>query len=79
MSRPRTGSSSPAASSHRSSSASATGVHAAAGVAIHMGSLAAKLEGEITSYSWTFSQQDPNADGASDKVFGFAALLAYQY
>ena len=59
--------------------ASATGVHAAAGVAIHMGALAAKAEGEITSYSWTFSQQDPNADGASDKVFGFAALLAYQY
>jgi len=60
-------------------SSSATGVHAAAGVAIHAGSLAAKAEAEITSYSWTFSQQDPNADGASDKVFGFAALLAYQY
>lgn len=60
-------------------SASATGIHAAAGVALHMGSIAAKAEGEITSYSWTFSQQDPNADGASDKVFGFAALLAYQY
>lgn len=59
--------------------ASATGIHAAAGVAIHMGALAAKAEGEITSYSWTFSQQDPNADGASDKVFGFAALLAYEY
>ncbi|HSN30447.1 MAG TPA: PEGA domain-containing protein [Kofleriaceae bacterium] len=60
-------------------SASATGIHAAAGVAVHIGSVAAKAEGEITSYSWTFSQQDPNADGASDKVFGFAALLAYQY
>ena len=59
--------------------ASATGIHAAAGVAVHMGSLAAKAEGEITSYSWTFSAQDLNADGASDKVFGFAALLAYQY
>ena len=59
--------------------ASATGIHAAAGVAVHMGSIAAKAEGEITSYSWTFSEQDPNADGASDKVFGFAALLAYQY
>jgi len=59
--------------------ASATGLHAAAGIALHMGALEARAEGEITTYSWTFSQQDPNADGASDKVFGFAALVGYQY
>jgi hypothetical protein len=59
--------------------AHASGLHGAAGVMIHAGALTAKLEGEITSYSWTFSQTDPNADGATDKVFGFAALLGYQY
>ncbi len=59
--------------------ASATGLHGAAGLAIHMGSLDARVEADITSYSWTFAQQDPNADGASDKVFGFAALLGYTY
>lgn len=59
--------------------ASATGLHGAAGVAIHMGALEARAEGEITSYSWSFAQQDPNADGASDKVFGFAALVGYTY
>ena len=59
--------------------AHASGLHGAAGVMIHAGALTAKVEGEITSYSWTFSAQDPNADGATDKVFGFAALLGYQY
>jgi hypothetical protein len=59
--------------------ASATGLHAAAGLAIHMGALEARAEGEITSYSWTFASTDPNADGASDKVFGFAALVGYTY
>jgi hypothetical protein len=59
--------------------AHASGLHAAAGVMIHSGALTAKVEGEITSYSWTFSEQDPNADGANDKVFGFAALVGYQY
>jgi hypothetical protein len=59
--------------------ASATGLHGAAGLAIHMGALEARAEGEITSYSWTFASSDPNADGASDEVFGFAALLGYTY
>jgi hypothetical protein len=59
--------------------AHASGLHGAAGVMIHSGALTAKVEGEITSYSWTFSPQDLNADGASDKVFGFAALVGYQY
>ena len=59
--------------------AKASGLHGAAGVMIHAGALTAKVEGEITSYSWTFSAQDPNADGATDRVFGFAALLGYQY
>jgi hypothetical protein len=59
--------------------AHASGLHGAAGMMIHAGALTAKIEGELTSYSWTFSAQDPNADGATDKVFGFAALLGYQY
>lgn len=59
--------------------AKASGLHGAAGLMLHMGALTAKAEAELTSYSWTFSQQDPNADGASDKVFGFAALIGYQY
>ena len=59
--------------------ASASGLHGAAGLAIHMGALEARAEGEVTSYSWTFSQQDPNASGASDKVFGVAALVGYTY
>jgi hypothetical protein len=59
--------------------ASATGLHGAAGLAIHAGAFEARAEGEITSYSWTFASTDPNAEGASDKVYGFAALLGYTY
>jgi hypothetical protein len=63
---------------------SANGLHAALGLALHTGKLSARLEGQITRYSWTFStngQENPpyEATGATDQIELISVILGYAY
>lgn len=67
----------------RYQSGSVTGLHGALGVLAHFGSFTAKLEGALTSYSWTLTPKsaagDYNATGASDSIKYLAFGVGYTY
>jgi len=62
--------------------ADATGLHAALGVTARFGRLAAKLEGTVTRYAWTF-QSDPmdtrRATGGTDLIGIVQVGIGYSY
>lgn len=62
--------------------ADASGLHAALGVQARFGPIAAKLEGTITRYAWTF-QSDPSdtrrADGGTDLIGTVQVGVGYAY
>ena len=62
--------------------ASATGLRGALGFAARLGSFAARLEGSLTRYAWTFkfnTMDEFKADGASDSIIMISAALGYEY
>jgi hypothetical protein len=64
--------------------ASANGLHAALGIAAHFGKIRAKVGGEITSYSWTFSNNGQpgkgySATGAVDTIELISISVGYAY
>ena len=68
----------------RFAQASANGLHAALGIGAHSGKLAARLEAQITRYSWSFSSngmQNPPyvADGGTDQIELISLVLGYAY
>nr|HEX4314608.1 PEGA domain-containing protein [Kofleriaceae bacterium] len=68
----------------RFTTASANGIHAAAGVAIRSGNIAARIEGQITRYGWSFSNngmQNPPyvADGGTDLIEMISIVIGYAY
>ena len=63
--------------------ASASGLHGALGVAAHFGALGLRLEGSISSYSWTF-KSDPTMDeyvatGGDDVIKQISLAVGYAY
>lgn len=66
----------------RFQSGSVSGFHGALGVLAHFGSFTAKLEGALSSYSWSFTPKmstDFMATGASDSIKYIAFGLGYTY
>lgn len=71
------------ASPQRFSTASATGVRGAIGVAAQLGHFVGRVEATDCHYSWTFTNDSAGnvyqADGATDKIYGVGFSLGYQY
>ena len=67
----------------RFTSASATGLHGALGVQAHFGALGVRLEGSLTSYSWSFSSSEAMPDyvatGGSDSIKKLGLSIGYTY
>ncbi|MDQ3368873.1 MAG: hypothetical protein M3680_25900, partial [Myxococcota bacterium] len=62
--------------------ASASGLHGAAGLAMSFGSIGARLEGAITRYSWTFTSEAGDefiATGGVDSIKYLSASVGYAY
>ncbi len=62
--------------------ASASGVHGAAGLAMSFGSIGARVEGAITRYSWTFTSQAGDefiATGGVDSIKYISVSVGYYY
>lgn len=62
---------------------SVSGLHGAAGLALHFGAIVGRIEGAITRYSWDFKYNSTSdmrvATGATDQISQVAIDVGYQY